>query len=67
MPVLFLSGNKKMTTQVTVTACCSEDKEVKVYLMEGEVESEDHTLQNGESKDFYVYDDREISVLEKDK
>ena len=50
----------KMTSTVKVTAHCSDDKHVEVSL-NGETQA---VIQNGESKDFYVYDDREISVKE---
>lgn len=50
-----------MTSTVKVTAhCYAKTKEVEVKLNGVTVA----TLQDGESQDFYVYDDREISVKE---
>lgn len=50
-----------MTSTVRVTAHCHKlTKEVKVHLNQVEVA----TLQDGETQDFYVYDDREITVKE---
>ena len=57
-----------MTTSVKVTACCGSTTEVKVLITNGEDgESQLITLQNGESTEQYVYDDREISVKEVNK
>lgn len=52
-----------MTTSVKVTACCSTDKEVIVSI-NSEQTGETHTLQNGESEEYFVYDDREITAKE---
>ena len=50
-----------MTSTVKVTAHChKETKEVQVHLNGTKVA----TLQDGEIQEFYVYDDREISVKE---
>jgi hypothetical protein len=56
-----------MTTTVKVQAHCSSDKEVEVVIVNrvtGEVH-EKFILQDGQSADRVVYDDREIKVAEK--
>ena len=56
-----------MTTQIIVNANCGEDKEVEIKVTDKEG-SNVITLQDGESMDnFYVYDEREISVKEVEK
>ena len=57
-----------MTTIVKVIACVSEEKEVKVDIhswatAEKSLESTT-TLQDGEEKQFYVYDNLEVTVSE---
>lgn len=49
-----------MTSSVKVTAHCGNEKQVEVKL-NGENQ---HTLNNGESVELYIYDDREISARE---
>ena len=62
-----------MTTTVTVNAHCDSDTtEVLVVTKEpdgfGGGESTEKTiLQNGESQEFYAFDEREITVKEVDK
>ena len=55
-----------MTTNVVVTAHCADTKEVKVSIST-ESTGEVHTLQDGESGEYYAYDDREIVVKEVEK
>ena len=52
-----------MTTTVIIKAHCSSDKEVKVIVRD-KLTGEDFTLQDGETAEHYVYDEREISVQE---
>lgn len=49
-----------MTTKVTVEAHCNDATEVRVAC-NGDPEV---VMQNGESVQFYVYDDRMVSVRE---
>lgn len=58
-----------MTTTVIVHAHCSPDKEVQVEVYEGHksVPSSTSVLQNGEDKELYAYDEREIRVREVNK
>lgn len=57
-----------MTTTVAVTAHCSADKEVIIAVfdtVDGEPKIIDtFELQNGETKELYAYDLRQISVQE---
>jgi hypothetical protein len=56
-----------MTTTVITHAHCSSDKEVEVVIVNrvtGEVH-EKFVLQDGQSADRVVYDDREIKVNER--
>lgn len=53
-----------MTSKVTVEACCDDNEEVKVLIKTPDADTEQRTLQDGETADFYVYDDREIVVRE---
>lgn len=55
---------QQMTSIVTVTAICQDDKEVKVVVLDdGIVETEDH-LQNGEEGVYYIHDMVEIYIKE---
>lgn len=55
-----------MTTTVIIKAHCSSDKEVKVAINDNVTGTnvENFTVQDGETAERYVYDGREISVLE---
>ncbi|NOV29165.1 hypothetical protein [Methylomonas sp. ZR1] len=53
-----------MTTQVTIRAHLSDEKEVRVTVKENGEVIEQFALQHGESADRYVYESREISVSE---
>ena len=55
-----------MTSTVKVTAHCASTKEVHVEIA-GIKAIEKYTLQDGESKEFYVYDNRIVVVNEFDK
>lgn len=55
-----------MTSKVVVSAHCASSKEV-VITLSSNTESEDFKLQNNETKELYIYDDREISVKEVEK
>ncbi|WP_278366904.1 hypothetical protein [Marinobacter salarius] len=55
-----------MTTNVTIQAHCSDDKEVVVSMQDGSY-GETHVLQNGEEQTLYAFDDRVISVKERAK
>ena len=52
-----------MTTTVKVEAHLSSEKEVRVSI-NTENTGEVYILQDGENGEYYVYDDREISVKE---
>jgi hypothetical protein len=56
-----------MTTKVTIEAWCSFDTEVVVALQNNSVDNEDvvHILQDKESIELYVYDDRKLTVWER--
>jgi hypothetical protein len=60
-----------MTTIVTVRACCPSDTEVVVSLCPDRASEaavvEETILQDGESKEVFVYDDRAVSVYERRK
>lgn len=58
-----------MTTKVNVEACCGDDKEVCIEVMDGPDENlstviETDIIQDGEVRELYVYDDRVIRVTE---
>ena len=54
-----------MTTTVIVEAHCSEDKEVVIHINDlSGMSSQAITIQNGETYQQYVYDDRVILVRE---
>ena len=55
-----------MTTTVIIKAHCAGTKEVKVAIKDNVTGSslDDITLQDGETTEHYVYDGREISVIE---
>ncbi|MGZ8924595.1 MAG: hypothetical protein ACXW2E_01800 [Nitrososphaeraceae archaeon] len=58
-----------MTTNVTIEAHLCHTKEVKVQVVDtvsGEV-LENHTLQDGERKEVYIYDTREVRTSEVNK
>lgn len=52
-----------MTSSVKVSAHCDTDKEVVVTWLGASINSTDK-LQDGETKEYYVYDDIEVTVLE---
>ena len=52
-----------MTSIVVVTAHCAKTKEVEVKITSN-FDPELSKLQDGESAEYCVYDDREISVRE---
>jgi len=53
-----------MTTTVKIIASLSSSKEVHVQVVDNGSTVEEFTLQDGETAERYVYDDREISVRE---
>ena len=54
-----------MTTQVKVTACCDANTtKVEVGIYEGGQPVDKTILQDGESAEFTVYDDRKVLVEE---
>lgn len=55
-----------MTTRITVSACCSNDKQVVVSLYDtgSSTSTVIGLLQDGDCQDFYVYDSRKIQVTE---
>jgi hypothetical protein len=56
-----------MTSTVKVTAHCTQDKEVKITLVDYDGKEHVSYLQDGESYEGYVYDSRSISVEELSK
>ena len=56
-----------MTSTVKVTAHCTKDKEVKITLIDYDGKEVVSYLQDGESYEGYVYDNRSISVEELSK
>lgn len=56
-----------MTTTVTVKAHLSTAKEVVAGVYEKDELIESAKLQDGETQDFIVYDDRVVTVMEVDK
>ena len=55
-----------MTTTVKIEAHCSKDKQVRIFL-DGHAYEETKIIQDGETIAYYIYDDREISVIEEFK
>lgn len=55
-----------MTTTVKIEASCAQGTEVFVSIADP-TEGETFTLQDGESATRYIYDDREITVMERPK
>lgn len=56
-----------MTTTVIVNAHLSTDKEVKVAIIDSNENEETFTLQDGESGEYTVYDDRTLTIKEVEK
>lgn len=56
-----------MTTRITIEAHCADDTEVKIIISDTEADTEHVTLQDGETKEYYVYDARQINVFEVEK
>lgn len=55
-----------MTSIVKVAAHCASTKEVVVAVTNGGADIiEQFVLQDGESKDVYIYDDRAVSSFER--
>lgn len=53
-----------MTTIVTITACVTDNLQVLVQIIENDVVVENRYLQDSETTTVYVYDSREVRVLE---
>lgn len=56
-----------MTTKITVNACCSDEKVVRVLITEDDETVEEITLEDGETTEQYVYDGRQVMVGEVEK
>lgn len=58
-----------MTSQVKVDAHCSDNKEVVVRVFNVATDQlvEEFTLQNGESREVLIYDDRAVATYERIK
>lgn len=58
-----------MTSQVKVAAHCSDNKEVVVRVFNVATDQlvEEFTLQNGESREVLIYDDRAVATHERIK
>lgn len=56
-----------MTSQVKVDAHCADNKEVvvKVFNVATDKAIEEFTLQNGESRQVLIYDDRAVASYER--
>ena len=52
-----------MTSQVKITACLAEDKQVDVQVTNG-TDTRTELLNDGESFELSVYDDMEVKVKE---
>lgn len=53
-----------MTSTVKISAHCPANKEVKVTVSEGGRVIEELTLQDGETTDRYIYEDRSVLARE---
>ena len=54
-----------MTTTVTVSAHCDpKTTKVEVQVVDGDNDGQNTYLEDGESADYHVYDDRKIIVAE---
>lgn len=58
-----------MTSQVKVSAHCADNKEVvvRVFNVATDQGIEEFTLQNGESREVLIYDDRAVATHERVK
>lgn len=67
-----------MTTSVKITACCDDNTEVIVELKTKSINKTPHdplgqrifestVLQHGESTEYYVFEDRVVTVREREK
>ena len=61
-----------MTTTVKIVACCDTNTEVIISVKDfsvntDKVNTEDVLLQDGETYDLYVYDNREVIIKEREK
>ena len=52
-----------MTTRITVSAHCTDDKEVEVQIIDNE-RMDISFIQSGETRDYHVWDSRVIKVRE---
>jgi len=53
-----------MTTTVIINAHCDDKTEVQIGILDKGIVVEEHTIQDGESSEQVVYDDRMIKVRE---
>lgn len=56
-----------MTSSVRVAAHCASNKEVVVTVTNGDVFVEEQILQDGESTEILIYDERAVSSHERVK
>ena len=58
-----------MTSKVTVSAHCAPDKQVAVYLQESAESMRElvKVLQDGESAEFDIYDEKSLFTYEEEK
>lgn len=54
-----------MSTTVKVEAHLANNKEVSVSVTDGETQIDDAVLQDGESREWHIYDNRCIHVVER--
>ena len=53
-----------MTTIVKVEAHLASDKEVAVSIVDGDTQIDQVVLQDGEFREWHIYDNRSIHVIE---
>ena len=56
-----------MTTVININAACGTEKEVVGRVDQGETTVEGFTIQDGETKEILVYDERVFTVREVEK
>jgi len=56
-----------MTSSVTVTACCPDSTEVVILEYCSDCDTKEYVLQNGGTKQLYVFDNKTVEVFERKK
>lgn len=56
-----------MTSSVKVSAHCAANKEVVILCYSNDTDIVEYILNNGETRELYIYDSKSVETFERDK